>query len=167
MRVLKVLLSILFCISAGAASALSSMPVTGGDPYPMIIATIFIIVLIIGPYAIISTFARRKIERLRRNGDFEALADALKNPFLANRAARALGDLRDERAIEPLIGALEDQNDDVRCQAARALGEIGDPRAKEPLEGQRAIVPPGPGQCGGGDQANTRIRGDTPLLTSA
>ena len=54
MRVLKVLLSILFCTYlAGAASALSSMPVTGGDPYPMIVATIFIIVLIIVPYAVI------------------------------------------------------------------------------------------------------------------
>jgi HEAT repeat protein len=71
---------------------------------------------------------------MRRNGDVEALANALKNPFLANRAARALGEMRDERAIEPLIGALQDSNEDVRCEAARALGEIGDPRAEESLK---------------------------------
>jgi hypothetical protein len=135
MRALMALLIILFCIySVVPVGALSSMPVTGGDPYPMVIATILIIVLIIVPYAVVGIIARRKIDRLRRDSDLEGLARALNNPFLANRAARALGEMRDERALEPLIGALQDRNEDVRCEAARALGEIGDPRAEEPLE---------------------------------
>ena len=79
MRALRVLLIILFCISlAGAASALSTMPVTGGDPYPMVVATVFIIVLIIGSYVVASWIARRKIDGLRRNGDIEGLVNALK-----------------------------------------------------------------------------------------
>ena len=64
----------------------------------------------------------------------EGMVVALKNPFLARMAARALGELRDERAVEPLIEALHDRNEDVRCLAAKSLGEIGDPRAEEPLE---------------------------------
>ena len=135
MRALRVSLIILFCIYlAGAASALSTMPVTGGNPYPMVVATVFIIVLIIGSYVVASWIARRKIDGLRRNGDIEGLVNALKNPFLAGRAAKALGEIRDERAVEPLIEALQDMNEDVRCLAARSLGEIGDPRAEEPLE---------------------------------
>src|SRR5207248_1985355 len=37
------------------------------------------------------------------------------------------------RAVEPLIGALEDRNPRVREAAARSLGELGHPRAFEPL----------------------------------
>ncbi len=134
MRALRVSLILIFCIClAGAASALSTMPVTGGDPYPMVFATVFIIVLIIGSYAAAAAIARWKINRLRRDGNFEGLVNALKDSLLASRAARALGDLKEERAIEPLIEALQDRNEDVRCAAARALGDIGDPRAEEPL----------------------------------
>ncbi len=38
-----------------------------------------------------------------------------------------------EAAVEPLIAALGDDDDAVRCSAAEALGEIGDKRAVEPL----------------------------------
>ena len=131
---MRVTLILLFCVClAGSASALSSMPVTGGSPYPMIFATVFIIALIIGSYVAASWIARRKIDGLRRNGDIEGLVNALKNPFLAGKAAKTLGDIRDERAVEPLIEALQDRNEDVRCLAARSLGEIGDPRAEESL----------------------------------
>jgi len=50
-------------------------------------------------------------------------------------AAFALGELKDPRAVEPLIGALKDSGIGVRQLAAGALGELNDPRAVEPLIG--------------------------------
>jgi hypothetical protein len=51
-------------------------------------------------------------------------------------AADALGEIGDPSAVEPLIGALEDDFDsEVRESAADALGMIGAPRAVEPLIG--------------------------------
>jgi hypothetical protein len=48
-------------------------------------------------------------------------------------AAGALGQIRDARAVEPLVTALKDQDDAVRQAAAAALGKIGDARTVEPL----------------------------------
>ncbi len=48
-------------------------------------------------------------------------------------AAGALGKIGDARAVEPLIKALRDDNEDVCSSAAEALGQIGDARAVEPL----------------------------------
>jgi len=65
----------------------------------------------------------------------EPLIAALKNDeFSGVRwiAAEALCKLG-APAVDPLIGALQHHNDDVRWKAAVALGEIGDPRAVEPL----------------------------------
>ncbi|MCE5298082.1 MAG: HEAT repeat domain-containing protein [Methanoregulaceae archaeon] len=47
----------------------------------------------------------------------------------------ALGEIRDPRAVEPLIGLLRDKDNEVRWEAALALGEMADPRALGPLEG--------------------------------
>ena len=49
-------------------------------------------------------------------------------------AARALGQLRDARAVQPLIDALKSSYSNVRAEAAAALGRIGDKRAIKPLE---------------------------------
>jgi HEAT repeat protein len=46
-------------------------------------------------------------------------------------AVKALGLIRDARAVEPLAAALKDKN--VQKSAAEALGLIGDARAVEPL----------------------------------
>lgn len=46
----------------------------------------------------------------------------------------ALGEIRDPRAVDPLIGLLGDNDNEVRWEAALALGEIADPRAFGPLE---------------------------------
>ena len=46
---------------------------------------------------------------------------------------RALGEIGDERAVQPLADKLLMDNDIVRPQAARALGLIGDTRAIKPL----------------------------------
>ena len=47
-------------------------------------------------------------------------------------AAGALGNIKDARAVEPLVMALKDQYD-VRKAAAEALGKIKDTRDVEPL----------------------------------
>ena len=55
---------------------------------------------------------------------------------MREQAAFALGQLRDPRAVDPLIAALKDANGDVREQAAFALGQLRDkraaPRARRP-----------------------------------
>jgi len=50
--------------------------------------------------------------------------------IIANLIARKI---KDERAVEALIKALEDEQTEVRERAAKALGELGDKRAVEPL----------------------------------
>ena len=60
--------------------------------------------------------------------DFPSLISQLENrdSFLRKEAARALGELGDSRAIEPLVNALGDQNLDVRASARRALEKHAD-----------------------------------------
>jgi len=48
-------------------------------------------------------------------------------------AVRALGEIGDVSALEPLIEALDDEGSGVRAAAAQALGKMGDNRAVEPL----------------------------------
>lgn len=48
-------------------------------------------------------------------------------------AADALGRLGDERAVEPLVAAMEDPDPRVRKKAAWALGQLGDRRGQRPL----------------------------------
>ena len=48
-------------------------------------------------------------------------------------AAKALGELKDARAVGPLIAMLKDEDIDMRRVAAEALGKIGDVRVVEPL----------------------------------
>jgi len=63
------------------------------------------------------------------------LIGALKeeNPEVRERAARALGNIKDSGALEPLVATLGDNTRDVRNAAAAALGKINDPRAVQPL----------------------------------
>ena len=51
----------------------------------------------------------------------------------AGRAVRALGQIGDVRALEPLVGMLEDDDSEVRAEACAALGELRDPAAVESL----------------------------------
>jgi len=69
------------------------------------------------------------------NTSVEPLIAALKdeNMIARRNAAKALGEIKDPRAVKPLITTLKDEDATVRWQAVKALGEIKDPRAVEPL----------------------------------
>ena len=64
-----------------------------------------------------------------------ALIKQLKSPSarMRERAAVALGESRDLKAVLPLIEALNDERPDVREHVASALGQLGDRRAVLPL----------------------------------
>jgi HEAT repeat protein len=74
--------------------------------------------------------------RLKARGNVKGLIRALKypkSPLVRKSAATALGDLGDERAVEPLIEALQDEDNFVRKMAATACGKLHDRKAVEPL----------------------------------
>lgn len=75
-----------------------------------------------------------KVLKMRKDVDglIKVLATG-KHPESREEAAEALGDLRDPKAVEPLIAALKDRDAEVREGAAEALGKIGDRRAVEAL----------------------------------
>ncbi len=67
---------------------------------------------------------------------FEDLTTRLRSTAIdeSAAAARALGDLGDKRAVEPLVAILKETNSSkVRDAAAVALRDLGDPRALTPL----------------------------------
>jgi HEAT repeat protein len=65
---------------------------------------------------------------------FKPLINALDMNDKSRRAVVVvLGMLGDQRAVEPLIKALEDSDRDISQVAANALGKLGNPRAVEPL----------------------------------
>ncbi len=55
------------------------------------------------------------------------------NPQLQKVTFKALGEIGDPAAVQPLANQLVADNDEVRARAARALGLIGDTRAVDPL----------------------------------
>jgi len=76
------------------------------------------------------------IQELVDKNDVEGLLEMLnykRNWAVREEAAKALGQIRDERVVEPLIEALKDEAKTVRNRAAQSLGRIGDGRAVEPL----------------------------------
>ena len=64
------------------------------------------------------------------------LINALEDKQRHVAAAKALGRLGDEKAVEPLIGKLSDENTALQIAAAEALGELRDVRAVTPLIGK-------------------------------
>ncbi len=73
-----------------------------------------------------STRAKIKFE-----GAFEDVVNALhsNDDEIREEAVRALGELNDPRAVDPLIDILDDENRYIRREAAKSLGRIGDHRA--------------------------------------
>lgn len=81
-------------------------------------------------------FGPPDVNQLNAKGDVKVLMNALdykKDRFIRINAARALGEKKDPKAVEPLIAALQDSDEDVRSKSAWALGKIGDARAVDPL----------------------------------
>lgn len=62
-----------------------------------------------------------------------ALEDRVRPAYQRVNAALALGLIEDERAVEPLIAVLRDDDESVRVAATSALGDLKDARAVEPL----------------------------------
>jgi HEAT repeat protein len=79
---------------------------------------------------------RSRVSRLRDAGDVDGLVALLASGdrFQRRDAARALGELGDERAVEPLVApASGDRDGEVRAAAIAALGSLGSARAREEL----------------------------------
>jgi len=83
-----------------------------------------------------SLFGPPNIEKLKQKHDFKGLIKALefqKDYYIRRTAAKALGDLGDSCAVEPLLLVMRDREERVRQAAAEALGKLGDARAFQPL----------------------------------
>jgi len=78
--------------------------------------------------------AVRALGELREPETLGAMLEALKDlPPVRDAAERALLEVRDPRAVEPLILSLRHRSEEVRRISARLLGAIGDRRAVRPL----------------------------------
>lgn len=76
------------------------------------------------------------LEKLVKKKDIDGLLKALrykKAHYIRMKAAEALGKLRDKKAVDQLIHALEDEDEFVRREAAEALGKIRNKKAVDPL----------------------------------
>jgi len=83
-------------------------------------------------------FGAPNVERLAAKRNVTGLIRALryeKAQSIRITACRALGAIGDARAVDPLIGALNDSDKEVRQAAVLELGAMGDARAVEPLIG--------------------------------
>ena len=71
-------------------------------------------------------FSEPNIEELKASKNLKGLIEALNDKYGDFRleAARALGNIGDSRAIEPLIEALKDEDNYVREAARAALEKI-------------------------------------------
>lgn len=81
-------------------------------------------------------FGPPDIDALQEKRDITGLIKALgyqKSAIVRENAAIALGEIGDEKAVDALIGALNDQHPGVGVAAADALGEIGDAKARNAL----------------------------------
>ena len=63
----------------------------------------------------------------------EALVRELAGGATPHRAAAVIGEIKDARALQPLVAALSHPDARVRSQSCSALGELRDPAAVEPL----------------------------------
>ncbi|TAK34258.1 MAG: hypothetical protein EPO21_09935 [Chloroflexota bacterium] len=89
--------------------------------------------LFFGPPNVEKMEQKRDVAGLIKALRYKAGSSAPEHLHLRGRAAMALGQIGETRAVEPLLAVLRDDNSDVRGSAAAALGKIGDARAVEPL----------------------------------
>jgi HEAT repeat protein len=76
--------------------------------------------------------AERALGQMRDARAVELLIAALRDENVHRSAQHALESIG-APSVEPLIAVLRDENEDVRGRAVEALGRIGDARAVEPL----------------------------------
>jgi HEAT repeat protein len=132
-------------ILAGAHISVSSFLTGNLDPGAIVRGILFITVALItgtlaprivsGACELIASL--RDVQSLREKQDVDGLIRLLTHRDAAVQydTVSALGDIGDDRAVEPLIDVLmKDQYSGVRWRAARALAQIGEP-AVEPLIG--------------------------------
>ncbi|MBI5653945.1 MAG: HEAT repeat domain-containing protein [Chloroflexi bacterium] len=94
-------------------------------------------------------FGPPNVEKMKAKRDVKGLIKAMgyeKDATVRKSAVEALGEIRDEASLDPLINALKDSNKYIRKAAAEALGKIGDARAVEPLivalkNSERLVLP--------------------------
>lgn len=86
------------------------------------------------------TRRRRAVYKLGMLGGEDALRalmvaveDSNEDLIVRGRAAKMLGKMRDLRAVDPLITALDARGYQTPIHAAEALGQLGDTRAIKPL----------------------------------
>jgi len=71
-----------------------------------------------------------------KNAQIESLISSLREEENISHATNLLGNIGDERAVEPLIGILDQSKHENHVkEAVKALGKIGSKRAVEPLIG--------------------------------
>jgi hypothetical protein len=107
-----------------------------GNPWTGLEITILLLLAVIAftlGYIILNKFEQWWVDLLKENNDIEGLIKSLRSPWFSTKAARALGEIGDERAIDPLISALDYRSAETREAVADALGNIGDERAVEKL----------------------------------
>ncbi|MDP8233546.1 MAG: HEAT repeat domain-containing protein [Candidatus Saelkia tenebricola] len=76
------------------------------------------------------------MEKLKAKKNIKGLIRLLQNKkdySMRSFAVEALGDIKDKRAVEPLIVILKNSDENIRERAVEALGRIGDLRGVEPL----------------------------------
>lgn len=89
----------------------------------------------------VSTPSSSDFERLTQSNDkrivpklIELLKYRSDNQFVVERIAKALGEIGDKSAVEPLIHAFVYRSGTTSVEIPRALGKLGDKRAIEPLQ---------------------------------
>jgi hypothetical protein len=89
----------------------------------------------------------------------QILIEALGEYEMSLVARTLLVEMKGE-AVDILIRALKDEDEDVRCRAAKALGQIGDARAVEPLIQALELEDETSNFCGYAEEALEKIRGE-------
>ncbi len=85
------------------------------------------------PDSVVRTDAARVLGDIKNPRAVDSLVGVLQVKDLQWYAALALGKIKDPRAVQPLIAALSDKDAEFREQVAFSLGDIKDPRADAAL----------------------------------
>jgi len=86
------------------------------------------------PYAVkMAAYLFQKTDHIESIREIALLLQSSKEDWRRQHCATALGKIGSEKAVNPLITALQDEASNVRGSAATALGRIGSEKAVDPL----------------------------------